>query len=285
MAENKELIAMLNEERPRYEALLKLNCAPGVDVETIVLQEFEYLNMLALNNPEIAKCDHRTIAYGISNVMKQNLSFDPNAGLVYVKVRSFKTVEEGKEVWKKALEVTVSANGIISVARQCGRILDYKNPEVEKDLNGKVIGVSIELLLPSVPSPRWETRKFDESDFERWKRASHKENARRYKQGDAKVPNLDTLNYANLNYTSWKGGLDPEFARAKAVRHGIKKLGVNQNENRIINVNIPKPNVVIDPAMDMQAEEQEFTSYEAVVEHTQPTPINDVNDVNVEDLG
>lgn len=285
MAENKELIRMLNEERHRYEALLKLNCAPGTDVATIVLQEFEYLNMLAINNPEIAKCDERTIAYGIGNVMKQNLSFDPNMGLVYTKVRSFKVVEEGKEVWKKALEVTVSANGIISVARQCGRILDYKNPEVEKNIDGKVIGVSIDLLLPSTPSPRWEKRSFDESDFERWKRASHKENARRYKQGDAKIPNNETLNYANLNYTSWKGGLDPEFARAKAVRHGIKKLGINQNENRVVNINIPKPSIVIDPTMDDQANETPYTTYETV-ENT-PTIVNAVDtskNIDVEGL-
>lgn len=253
---------LLKAETGTFEALLRLNTSADTDVKTIVLQELEYLNMAMLSNPKIANCIPATIVHAIKSVLKKNLSLDPSAGLVYIKTRSVEMTDEaGKKVWKDALEITDSANGIISVARQCGRVLDVKNPVVQKDLDGKVVGVSIEFLVPSIPSPRWDKREFDESDFWRWRTASHKERGRN--KQDA---NLTTLNYANANYTSWKGGMDPEFARAKAVRHGIKKLGMNQNENRVTSITVPKPiDVVIDPEKDNESNE---THYAEVIEST-----------------
>jgi hypothetical protein len=245
-------------------ALIKLNAAEGVDVETLALQELEYLRMRAISNPAILDCMPQTVLMAVKTVLKQNLSMDPDAGLVYIKTRNVyvKQPNGAPDLKRTALEIQPSANGLISINRQCGRILDIKNPVVKKNDAGKVIGVSVEILLPSTPSPRWETRAFDESDFERWARASHKENGR-YKTGFT----MDNLEHANAHYTSWKGGIDPEFARAKAIRHGLKKLGANQNEGRMINITVPiEKKLNIDPVADNAAsnEENTYTQFEEV---------------------
>lgn len=251
---------LLKNAVPELSALMSLNAAPGVDVNTLALQELEYLRMAAMTTPAIMECMPTTILMAVKTVLKQNLSMDPSAGLVYIKTRNVKIKQpDGQEISKKALEIMPSANGLISINRQCGRILDIKNPVVKKNESGKVIEVSVDILLPSTPSPRWETRTFDDSDFERWARASHKENGR-YKPDFT----LDNLKYANAHYTSWKGGIDPEFARAKAIRHGLKKLGANQNEGRMINIVVPaEKQVFVDPKADSEASNDEtvYTDY------------------------
>jgi len=76
-----------------------------------------------------------------------------------------------------------------------------------------------------LPNGRWETVKFTEYDFERWGNASHKERSRGKQDANTK-------DYRNSLYSSWRGGIDPEMAKAKAIRHGLKKLGTNPNENK-----------------------------------------------------
>lgn len=248
--ETKPMVALTN-ALPEIKALIGLNASAGVNVETLAMQEIDNLKMMAVTKPDILECLPSTVVLAVKNVLKQNLSLDPYAGLVYVKTRSVKIKNaEGQDVWKKALEIQPSCNGLLSIARQCGRILDMKRPEVTKDPHsGKVLSVKVEFLLPSTPSPRWETFNFDSDDFYRWQRASHKENGRN--KNDA---NLDQLNYANDNYTNWKGGIDPEFARAKAIRHALKKLGTNQNEMRMQKIVFtPFKEVVVDAAKDEAA--------------------------------
>lgn len=253
MSKQIEIMKLANDELPTLNALVKLNALPGTDSATVALQELEYLKQQAITKPVIFECLPETVIAGIKYVLKNNLSFDQNAGLVYVKSRN---VQVGN-VWSKALEVQPSADGIISIARQCGRILDIERPEVFKDGTGKVIGVKVKYQKPGFDDTgrkvaKWCEIEFDESDFVRWQRASHNENARTWKADSGKPqPNKDTLNYANPNYTSWKGGVDPEFARAKAIRHGLKKLGTNQNETRAINI-VPQQKKVI---VEQQADE------------------------------
>lgn len=262
MSQELKPIEQLKAAAPELEAIMQLNADVGIDVKTLVLLEFEYLRMHALHKPEIMECIPQTIIMCMKSVMKKNLSLDPAEGLVYVKTRNVKVKDpQGQEQTRKALEIIESANGLISIYRQCGRILDIKNPIVAKDADGKVIEVSVEILLPSIPSPRWETRSFDESDFRRWQIASHKENGR-YKS-DAST---EALNYSNPNYTSWKGGIDPEFARAKAIRHGLKKLGRNQNEGKFTKIQISDfaKEVIIDPEKDQAGAEEQFTPHEDI---------------------
>lgn len=236
---------IVKQEQPALEKILALNARPGTDVATIAAQEIMYFEAITETKPDFLKCTPQSIVLAIRDVMKKNLTLDPNAGLVYIKTRSVNIGTRDKPNWISVLEIQPTANGYISINRQLGRILDYTYPEVTKDGTGKVIEVSMKILLPSVVNPRWEKRTFDESDFMRWRIASHKENGRG--KQDA---NTSTLNYANANYTSWKGGMDPEFARAKCIKHSLKKLGTNQQESGQIKVYDVPAERVIDPAKD-----------------------------------
>jgi hypothetical protein len=222
--------------------------------------------MIGITKPEIYECIPETIKAAIKTVLKENLTLDPYAGLVYVKTRNTKIGNE----WFKSLEIQPSANGIISINRQCGRVLDIERPEVIKDASGKVIGVKLRYLVPSFSEDgkrcyKWRQAEFDESDILRWQKASHKDNCRN--KSDA---NDTTLNYANPNYTSWKGGPDPEFIRAKAIRHGLKKLGTNQNETAVNISSTPHRNLV-DPEADEIATDDDYISHEDVQPQTPPT--------------
>lgn len=260
-----EIMQLAKAELPQLKAIIGLNTSKGTDVETLALQELEYLQQVALTKPEIYECEPITIIMAIKKTLKQNLSLDPDAGLTYIKTRNFKAKDEkGQDVWKKALEITPSANGIISINRQCGRILDIERPEVIKDDKGKVTGVKVKYLVPSYNEEgkrafKWRTVEFDESDFNRWKAASHKENGRGKQDAD-----IQKLNYANANYTSFKGGPDPEFVRAKAIRHGLKKLGTNQNETRSVNIDMTPVKNIVDLSADEQVVSDEYISHEDV---------------------
>lgn len=245
-------LELVKQELPTIEAILRLNSRPNTDVSTIAQQELLYLEQIAQTNKAVYECEPFSVVMAVKSVMKQNLTLDPAAGLVYVKSRNVNVAPQGQQAqWKKVLEIMPSANGLISIARQCGRILDYKNPQIIKDSDGKNIGGSMEILKPSPGQPRWETYSFDESDIQRWRMASHKENSRN--KADA---NATTLNYANPLYTSWKGGIDTEFLRSKLIRHSLKKLGTNPNEQAAVRIyDVPKERVV-DPEIDMHANEE-----------------------------
>lgn len=279
MNKQSEIIQLAKKELPQLKAIIGLNASKGSDIETLALQELEYLQMLGTTKPEIYECNPQSIIAAVKTVLKQNLTLDPYAGLVYVKTRSVQV----NNVWTKTLEIQPSANGIISINRQCGRILDIERPEVMKDDKGKVVGVKVRYLVPSYSEEgkrcyKWRQIEFDESDFFRWRRASHKENGRN--KTDA---NPETMNYANPNYTSWKGGIDPEFARAKAIRHGLKKLGTNQNENTAIMRKAEAASNVIDHAADEAAMEDEYITHEDV-SHESPFNSAASNNVSLENL-
>lgn len=251
-------ITLLKKEVPQLRAIMALSKRKDQDVETMVKQELEHLESLALTMPAILQCVPISIVSAVKSVLKQNLSLDPHAGLVYTQTRNVEI--NGK--WTKVLEMKPSPNGIISIARQAGRILDQDRPTVQKDATGKVIGVTFKYLVPSVgsdgkKSTRWVEVEFDESDFERWKSASHTERSRG--KDDAK-----SKNYANKLYTSWKGGIDPEFARAKAIRHGLKKLGTNQNE---VIYDVPFFSPLVKPDIESESEDAYFVE---VVEQKHP---------------
>lgn len=242
---------IVKQEQPALEKILALNARPGTDVATIAAQEIMYFQAITETKPHFLKCTPQSIVLAIRDVMKKNLTLDPNAGLVYIQTRNVNIGTKQNQQWVSVLEIQPTANGYISINRQLGRILDYTYPEVKKDATGKVIEVSMQILLPSPVAYRWEKRTFDESDFERWRRASHKENARTWKAGDSRPqPDEKTMNYANPNYTNWKGGMDPEFARAKCIKHSLKKLGTNQQETGRIKVYDVPAERVIDPLKD-----------------------------------
>lgn len=251
---------LLRTELPNLEAILALNAESGTDVKTLALQELEHLRMAGLSKPDIMECMPSTIVMAVKRILKQNLTLDPYAGLVYIKTRNVKVNNE----WKKALEIMESCNGLLSIAYQCGKIKDHERPAVTKDTAGKVVGVSFRIQHAS---GRWEEFTYDESDFYRWQRASHKENGRNKQDADAAK-----MNYANENYSNWKGGIDPEFARAKAIRHSLKKLGTNPNEGKFSRIIIPaEKQVIIEENKD-----EEFTHAEAINESAQHRSADDL---------
>ena len=47
---------LLKESVPEIKAILALNARPGVDVDTMALQELENLRLLAITKPDIMEC-------------------------------------------------------------------------------------------------------------------------------------------------------------------------------------------------------------------------------------
>lgn len=235
-----QTLELIKKEMPTLEALLRINVPPSADAHAIVQQELEFLRMQMDLKPDLALCEAMSVVLAVKSAIKKNLSLDPQAGLVYIKTRNVNTAKRGEQdKWIKVMEVMPTANGLISINRQCGRILDIERPEVQKDATGKVVGVSVKYLVPSIPTPRWQAVGFDQSDFLKWRRASHKENSRGKQDANA-----ETLNYSNPNYTNFKGGIDPEFARAKCIRHALGKLGTNPNEQHIQRIQVEPIEVV-----------------------------------------
>jgi len=265
---------IIEPELPTLMAILSLSNEAN-DLRTVVQQEITYLEQHALAKPEINGCNQTTMLLAIKSAMRKNLTLDPSAGLVYVKTRRMQI----NGAWVDALEIQETANGLLSYNRQLGRVLDFERPQIQKNDKGRVIGVTMRLLLPSPLGPRWELFDYDESDFKRWATYSHKERSRGYKPGSGKEePNVTTLNYANHLYRSWEGGIDPEFARAKCIRHSLKKLGTNPNENTVLIKLKPSEQQAIDAniAVAETADENgEFAWHEEVtskVNDSQPAP-------------
>lgn len=270
-------LQLLEEQTPTLIALSAINLPAGVDPRALVMQELDFLKQVSITKPDILNCIPATIEYGVKFAIKNNLTLDPNAGLVYIKTRNVNTGTQTAAKWEKALEVQATCNGLLSINYQCGKIIDHKNPVVIKDSEGKVIGVEFELQKAN---GRWEKFSFDESDFGRWRAASHKENSRG--KNDA-----STKDYSNPNYSSFKKGIDPEFARAKSIRHSLKKLGTNVNEKYAVKIQpqvktIDIPHEVVESeVMDATpAEETNGTTYHVAV-HEQVTVADNVADLDL----
>lgn len=255
-------LVLLKEALPELKAIMGLNASPGTDIETMALQELEYLKNISMTKHEILDCLPESVIAAVKSTMKKNLTLDPDAGLVYVMTRNVYVLEEGKKVKRKVLEIKDSTAGKISVARQCGRILDIKQPRIFYTADEKTEKIEVEILKPSVPSPRWEVLTFDKIHFSRWKSASHRQNSMFYEylsdQEKEKKPKPDaeTCNWANALYTSFNGGIDPEFAATKAIGHALngKRLGTNLNERVMNRIEIKDiKHVVINPTVDMTA--------------------------------
>ena len=223
MSNETGLMAKLTEQVPTFKQLALINGIAPEKAEAIVIQEVEFIRESALANPDIMKCAPQTVLFVVKRAIKNNLTLDPQAGLMYLKTRNVNlSTDQSNQQWVKVLEAQETCNGILSKCRMTGRIIDHKLPQVEFNEAGKCVGVTFEFQLPN---GRWETVKFTEYDFERWGNASNKERSRGKQDANTK-------DYRNSLYSSWRGGIDPEMAKAKAIRHGLKKLGTNPNENK-----------------------------------------------------
>lgn len=257
-------LELIKNSMQEFNALMNINYAGEsdmVDSNALVIQELEHLDYLTISKQDILACEPKSIVHAVKSVIRDNLTLDPNANLTYVTTRSVNIKEGDKSRWAKVLEIKPTANGAISLARMNGRILDIKEPQVEKDVNGKVIKVTVEYLVPSYPSPRWEVKVYDEDEFNRWRIASHKERSRGYDSNkDKNAPDDKTMNYANALYTSFKGGIDSEFAKTKAVKHALKRLGTNKNEKHNRIKIEKKPMFIFDSDADIESSNEEYKS-------------------------
>lgn len=235
-------IEKLKESQATLESIMRLN-NPNGDVATMVLQEIQYVEERITLSPSIAECTTESILICVRKAIANNLTLDPDAKLMYMIPGSVKVNDK----WVKVLTAPRTANGELSVAYQCGTILDHERPIAEYNDKFQCVKVIVKLQRPSVPVPRWETITYDGVYFHKWKVASHKKNARGKNDAD-----LETLNYANELYSSFNGGIDPEFAIAKSLRHSLEKLGTNPNAKRATNITIPLEKTV--QVFDAEAE-------------------------------
>ena len=276
MTNSVNAIQLLKKEQTTLNAITLFNYGTDKDVSSIVLNEISVLESMSLAKPEILQCESSSVVQATKYILKNNLSFDPLAGLVYVKTRNVAVEKDqaGKATkWAKVLEVQPTCEGKLSIAYQCGKILDHERPVVKKDEKGRVIEVTFKYLKPSITGHRWVETTFDESDFKRRQTASHKENSRG--KNDAAQ-----RSYANPNYTSFNGGIDPEFARAKSIIHGLKKMGTNANERLNVNVK-PAISHTINQEVDMSATGEVFTD-DAANEYYAFEELPPTNTVHVE---
>ena len=138
---------------------------------------------------------------------------------MYLKTRNVKQSNGG---FIKVLEYEPSPEGILSMAYSTGEIIDHQRPVIHYSGEEKprVVGVDFTFQLST---GRWETVSYAEGHFKKWRLASHENNARGASDGD-----IVKMNKANKSYTSFNGGIDPEFCTGKAIKHGLDKRGTNR---------------------------------------------------------
>lgn len=205
--------------------------------ENYVVSELSFLRERIENDYGLAECTTESLVQCFKKAMRDNVSLNKSANLVYIQPQGLK--KNGQ--WTKVATYSLTAEGKISVVRQSGMLIDITRPKLFKNAEGKVIGGEIELLKPSYPKPRWECIDFDESDINRWKRSSHLQKAKTDEEKADK-----SFSKANaLYFTGVAGGIDSEFMRAKIIKHALAKgLGTNVNESVAKNQNTPVLDVV-----------------------------------------
>lgn len=162
------------------------------------------------------KSGKESMVYAVKQCIQDGLTLSQSADLAYLIPGKVKTGQNGtQDIYEWVVNYEPTANGLLSMARQSGRIFDHERPVCEYDaVTGAVLSVTVKFLVPSFGQPRWETVTFGAGHFSKWKAASARKN-----KGDA-----------NPNYTSFNGGIDPEFAGSKAIIHGLNKRGMNMEE-------------------------------------------------------
>jgi hypothetical protein len=279
------VIATLKTAMPTLCQLAQINGISAERAEALMSQEIEFVREAAMLNPKIMQSAPASVLLAVKRAIKNNLTLDPQAGLMYIKTRSINVSQDPNAAqWITIMETQETCNGLLSKNRMLGRILDHNVPTVEFHADGKVKSVTFTFQKNT---GNWETMTYSDYDFERWGSASHKERSRGKNDANSK-------NYANALYSSWRGGIDPEFAKAKAIRHSLKKLGTNPNERMASAIQIsPADFKVIEPSIankeadDVMAENvtndaaatYHITTHEVVSVPTDNTPLTETEEL------
>lgn len=223
------------------------------EVEAFVMNEIQYLQERVQMAPALEECSTESMLMCIRHALRDNVSLDGNAGLVYIYPQKIKVA---KNEYKTVAHYELSPNGRISLARQTGNILDFERPQLIKE-GEKVVGGFMKILKPSYPEPRWETYDYNQSDIDRWAKFSSKKNKkwdnaqRKFVEGSP-----------NALYSSGPGGgIDEGFMKAKIVKHTLKQLGINASE-KVGQKIVRDDNYEIEPALTIEEtqklEQEEF---------------------------
>jgi len=251
--------------------------------ENYVLSELSFLKERIENDYGLAECTEESLIQCFKKSMRDNVTLNKSANLVYIQPQSVKV--NGQYV--KVAYYSLTPEGKISVVRQSGMIIDITRPKLLKNADGKVIGGEIELLKPSYPKPRWELIEFDESDIERWKKYSHVKNSKGEEKKDSSLKNANALYFSGV-----AGGIDSEFMRSKIIKHALGKgLGTNKNESLVEKNNAPILDIIEEeieqveavnnlPDYEMSDSEEKFFADEL----KKATPEEPKQDVSFEDL-
>lgn len=215
-------LAILEQNKPTLTQLVLVNMPPGTnphEAELLAMREIANMELIMSTSPDLAACSANSILLAVKQCINDNLTLAPSASLVYLYPRKVTvgTDSSNQPIKEWVICYDPTANGRLSIARQAGSILDYKNPVYTFDTAGTLDTVTVEFLVPSIPSPRWQDVTFDKRSFEKWGEAAAAKSASKTKP---------------KHYTSYKGGIDPEFAGTKAIRHGLAKRGTNMNERK-----------------------------------------------------
>lgn len=218
---DQQSLTLLNEQRPTLAQLVLVSMPVGTSLEqatNVAIKEISNYEALLSMKPELKVCNPKSVLHAIKQCIGDGLTLSQSSGLVYLLPTKVKVGQNGnQDVYDWALSYDPTANGRLSIAYQAGSILDHKLPTYTFDSEGKLDTVTFEYLVPSFGEPRWEVYKADKRLFEKWMNASSAKNGGK----------------PNKNYTSYKGGIDPEFAASKAIRHGLGKRGTNKNSQRV----------------------------------------------------
>lgn len=224
MPEEIQSLMLLRSEQPTLTQLILVNMPAGTTVEEanrVALKEISNFEVLLQERPELRNCNPKSVIYAVKQCISDGLTLAPSSNLAYLLPSKVKVGQNGnQDIYDWIVKYDPTANGRLSIAYQAGSILDVKRPYFTFDSDEKLDTVTVEFLVPSIPSPRWEVITFGKMHFKKWADACAKKNSGKL----------------NANYTSWNGGIDPEFAGSKAIRHGLSKRGTNANMKRAFNV-------------------------------------------------
>ncbi len=229
-------LAKIETAKPELMALAQMN-HPSLNNEAVkglILNELSHFANIVMVKPKLNDCTTESIVAAVKQAVRKNLTLDPTAGLMYLTPRGVNIGTKEKPQWIQILEAKETVNGLLSVALQSRSILDFEHPEVTTE-NGKVVKVSMKIQKAS---GRWETREFTQVNFEKWMKASRRQNTPFGDQSGKE--------WANPLYFSQAGGIDEQFARTKCIRHSMTNLGTNMNMISAQRVEIQKPIKVVE---------------------------------------
>lgn len=217
---NETGLSLLQKEQPTLAQLILISMPQGSTIDEanrVAIKEISNFEVMLQTNPSLSNCSAKSVVYAVKQCINDGLTLAPSAGLAYLLPTKVKVgIQNNQDVYEWAVNYDPTANGRLSIAYQSGAILDHKRPYFTFDSEEKLDTVTFEILVPSFKEPRWEVITFGKMHFKKWADACAKKNGGKL----------------NPNYTSWNGGIDPEFASTKAIRHGLAKRGTNLNGKR-----------------------------------------------------